>query len=337
MYQTPLMAQLERSANATAGNEDFRIVAGVNRCALETRPNLANTCIECGECLAGCVQGSIFSTRERIQAQISAGRIEHIRVRVRRFDSASRVLEVERDGTIETAGPFDRIYLAAGCPATTDIAIRSLGIKEPAIMADNAVYVFPILYLGAKQRSATDRYLSLTNLIVGLIPRVPDLQFAQVQIYTNFDYMWRYNVPPAFWPFCKAVVRWSRNRLLWGRLYLHGDVSQSYRLSLRDDALHFDYERHANSVVADKLMAALRSALNKDGFYIPPGLQVRQKSNTHYAGTLPYGGSIVPMPSDAQIAPGVFVCDGSVFPNLPAVSPTFTIMANAHRIALESV
>jgi hypothetical protein len=287
--------------------------------------------------LAGCVRGSIFSTGELIQAQVSAGRIEHIRARVRRFDPGSRVIEVEREGTIEKTGPFDRIYLAAGCPSTTEIALRSLGIKEPALMADNAVYVFPIFYVGTKQRPATDRYLSLTNLIVGLIPRAPELQFAQVQIYTNFDYMWRYNVPPALWPFFKATVRWSRSRLLWGRLYLHGDQSQSYRLSLRDDVLHFDYERNANSGVADKLMTALRSALNKDGFYIPPGFQVRQKSNTHYAGTLPYGGGIVPMAPDAQIAPGVFVCDSSVFPSLPAVSPTFTIMANAHRIALESV
>jgi choline dehydrogenase-like flavoprotein len=84
-------------------------------------------------------------------------------------------------------------------------------------------------------------------------------------------------------------------------------------------------------------MSVIRSALNKDGFFVPPGAQIRQKSNTHYAGTLPYGESIVPVTRDAQIAPGIFVCDASVFPKLPAVSLTFTIMANAHRIAIESL
>jgi choline dehydrogenase-like flavoprotein len=31
--------------------------------------------------------------------------------------------------------------------------------------------------------------------------------------------------------------------------------------------------------------------------------------------------------------PGVHLCDSSCFPDAPAVSPTFTIMANAARIA----
>jgi choline dehydrogenase-like flavoprotein len=35
---------------------------------------------------------------------------------------------------------------------------------------------------------------------------------------------------------------------------------------------------------------------------------------------------------DASIKPGVYLCDSSVFPNSPAASPTFTIMANARRI-----
>ena len=337
MHQTPLVSSLERSANAAPLDDNLKIVAGVNRCALETRPNLAATCIQCGECLAGCLRSSIFSAGQSIQAHVSARRIEHVRANVRRFDPDSRVLEIEREGAIDNAGPFDRIYLAAGCPSTTEIVIRSLRVKDATLMADNAVYVFPILYMGAYPKDVTDRYLSLTNLIIGLIPRAPALHFAQVQIYSNFDYMWRYNVPPALWPLIKRVVRWSQGRLLWARLYMHGDLSQSYRLSLRNDALHFEHGRNADTAAAGRLMNALRSTLNRDGFLIPPGLLIRQKANTHYAGTLPYGGSIVPVTPDAQIAPGVFVCDASVFPSLPAVSLTFTIMANAHRIALESL
>lgn len=337
MHQTKLAIALEQTANAAEGNSDFKIAAGVNRCALETRLGRVNTCIACGECLAGCVRNAIFSSRAVVGEHVAAGRAQHVLAKVRRFDPKARTLETADGGTISVHGPFDRIYLAAGCPGTTEIVLRSLGLSRSASMADNAVYVFPILYTGKRVKIADDSYLSLTNSLIGLLPRSPAQQFAQVQVYANFDYMWRYNVPPALWSAVEPIVRWSRGRLLWGRLYMHGDLSQSYRLALRNDALDFEYERSADSRAADSLMALIRTSLNRQGFYVPPVPVIRQKSNTHYACTFPYGGREAPVAADAQIAPNVFICDSSVFPALPAVSLTFTIMANAHRIASESL
>lgn len=337
IHLTALSNKLEHSINSAVAGKEFKVVAGINRCSLETRPDQHNSCIQCGECLAGCVRDSIYSSRQTVARWIACGRIKHVRVKVRRFDSARRSLEIDGPSGAVTAGPFDRIYLAAGCPNTTEITMRSLGLQATAPMADNAVYVFPILYFGARQADADDAHLSLTNLILGLLPQKSELHFAQAQVYTNFDYMWRYNTPPSLWPMLRPLVQWSRSRLFWGRLYMHGEASQSYRVSLHDDKLAFDFAGSADVPAAKSAMGLLRTALNSNGFFVPSAPLVHQKSNTHYAATLPYGGSLVSMPGDAQIAPGIFVTDSSVFPTLPAVSLTFTIMANARRIAMESL
>lgn len=337
MHITPLSAKLEQSINSAPCGTEFKIAAGINRCALETREGMPNSCVRCGECLAGCVRDSIFSSRQPISRLIASSRISYVRARVLRFDPSRRTLELENASGVTTTNGFDRIYLAAGCPNTTEITMRSLDVHETAPMADNAVYVFPILYTGARPADVDDTHLSLTNLIVGLLPQMQGLQFAQAQIYTNFDYMWRYNTPPVLWPLMRPLVKWSRSRLFWGRLYMHGRASQAYRVQLHADKLTFDYARTADIPAAKSIMGLLRATLNRNGFHVPIAPLILQKSNTHYAATLPYGGSTVSVPDDAQIAPGVFLCDSSVFPNLPAVSLTFTIMANARRIAVQSL
>ncbi|MEO7773851.1 MAG: hypothetical protein ABIT36_09320 [Steroidobacteraceae bacterium] len=337
MQTTATVQHLERVVNEHSDvNDPWRVVAGINRCAVETRRKATNHCIACGECLAGCVRDSIFSSRQQFAAQIATGNIRHVKAKVRSIDAAARTLHVLQEEQATETGSFHRIYLAAGCPNSTEIVMRSFGLTRVSAMADNAVYVFPILYLGRGDGSAAN-YLSLTNSILGLLPQQPGLEFAQAQVYTNFDYMWRYNLPPGLWPLARSLVRWSRDRLLWGRLYMPGAASQSYGLEMREDSLQFNYAQAADVAAAKRAMGFVRKTLNHGGFYVPPAPLVHQKSNTHYASTLPYGGTHLDVAADGQIAPGVYLCDSSVFPDLPAVSLTFTIMANAHRTAMESL
>ena len=84
-------------------------------------------------------------------------------------------------------------------------------------------------------------------------------------------------------------------------------------------------------------MASLRRAANHGGFYIPPVAPIGHGTSSHYAGTLPYGDGPLPVSSTGRIAPGVYLADASAFPTLPAISPTYTIMANACRTACESL
>jgi len=82
----------------------------------------------------------------------------------------------------------------------------------------------------------------------------------------------------------------------------------------------------------------VRSCLRRLGCLVPPGmLHVRPMgASVHYAGTVPMtstGAWTTTVDGESREFPGVFFADGSTFPALPAKNLTFTLMANAVRVA----
>ncbi len=320
----------------------WRFMSGVNRCAVETRSDHANSCTYCGECMNGCYRDAIFSSRPPIAADIESGRVSSfVKGRVTDVDLKTRTISFESDGSVLSASGFDRIFLCAGCPATTEIVMRSFDIGGGPVMHDNSVHVFPIIYFGGRPKGTPrqEDYLSLCNLIFGCLP--PDAaneRFAQVQVYPNFDYLWRYNVPTKLWPLVRPFMPTLRHRIFWGRLYLHSDHSQSYVCRIVKDRFELhENTRPESGPLVREIMRGIRRAVGHRGFWIPPVKPIRQKTNSHYVATLPYGGPIIDIPPSGEIAKGVHVCDSTVFPESPAVSLTFTIMANAYRTAADAI
>ena len=299
---------------------------------METRKDRANHCIYCGECLAGCFRDSIYSARFTIRGYLNDPRVKYVKDKVKRINKKTDYLEIETENGIISG--ISKVFLCAGCPHSTEIVMRSMGLNRSLTMADNAVYVFPIFYLGRKLSEDVKSYLSLCNLIFGCIPKSSSEHFAQVQVYPNFDYLWRYNIPANLWPIFRPIVSSLRPHIFWGRLYLHSDYSQAYSLELKNDKLTMDEAKKPEAgELVKKLMSAIRGAVNSHGFYIPPIPPIRQKVNSHYAATLPFNNSKVEVSPLGEVMPGVYLCDSSCFPDSPAVNPGFTIMANALRIA----
>lgn len=331
---THMLYLLDRAVNGNSQGNDFEIFSGLNRCGVETRPERQKTCVYCGECLAGCFRDAIFSTRMKMEGYFKDPRVKQTKGKVARVSKKDNWFEIGTDQG-ERQGGFAKVFLAAGCPATTEIVMRSLEMKESLVMRDNAVYVFPILYLGRRPKEARHKeYLSLCNLIFACVPRAADKHFAQVQIYPNFDYLWRYNTPNSLWRALAPLAGYGRSRLFWARLYLHSDYSQSYDLRLENDQLVMAHrEKPAAEEYVKTLMVSLRRAVNRRGFYLPPMPPVLQKVNSHYAATLPFNGPVLKNSALAEMMPGWHICDSSVFPDSPAINPAFTSMANAYRIA----
>lgn len=319
-------------------NTRFDIISGLNRCGVETREGQSNSCIYCGECMAGCFQGGIFSARQMIKEYLEDPRVGYKQAKVKKVSQQNDSWEVETDDG-QKEGGFTKVFLGAGCPASTEIILRSFNIKDSLIMNDNAVYVFPILYFGKKSKKVdTKSYMSLCNLIIGCLPKEAGDNFAQVQVYPNFDYLWRYNLPPVLWQLFKPLIYLFRARVFWGRLFLHSDHSQAYSVKLENDQLVMDKQKSASYAGRLKqMMFSLKQAVNHQGFYIPPIKPILQKVNSHYTSTLPFGNKVLPVSANGEIAPGLYLCDSSVFPASPAINPGFTIMANACRIADQAV
>jgi len=327
---TAELTRLNQTVNSQKNDKEFKIVSGLNRCGLETRLDHSNHCVYCGECMAGCFKDAIYSSRMTIKKYLQDPRVKYIQARVKKINQKSNSLEIETDQGLEAG--FSRVFLGAGCLHSTEIVIRSLELKQKLFMADNAVYAFPIFYFG-KKLSQDDSYLSLCNLIFGCIPQKENEHFAQVQVYPNFDYLWRYNLSPKLWPIFKKPISFLRPHLFFGRLYLHSDHSQGYSVELKDDQLILDKAKKAESGQRIKtLMSNLRRVVNHQGFYIPPIPPLRQRVNTHYTSTLSFKNDLVKVSSLGEVMPHVYLCDSAVFPDSPAINPGFTIMANAYRI-----
>ena len=105
------------------------------------------------------------------------------------------------------------------------------------------------------------------------------------------------------------------------------------------DALEIEFEptadeRRDNDAAERKILAGLARL----GCHALKRQAMRPGSTVHYAGTLPYSDDDRPftLASDGRLAGTrrVFVADGSGFRHLPGNGLTFTLMANAHRIAL---
>jgi len=333
---TPLTVALTKRINSVRSGRAFRFVVGINRLAVETRPEDPHSCVYCGECMIGCPRRAMYSTVTDIENWRRSGLISRVILgRALAVDGRPHHVIIEMaNGHREALGPFDRVYVCAGCIGTTEFAMRTLGQHEGPRIVDNSVYTFPLVYTGpALSRSYDDQlYFGLSNAVVTAIPLTSAGRSAQLQIYPVFDHLWRYFTPNALWPALEPLGRALRRRILIARIFLHGEYSQAYAMRVdgyQPASLSLAHSGTPLRRVPD-LWREIRHSFNESGFFVPLR-PMMQRTGSHYAASLPLG--VGPVAMDASITPGVYLCDSSTFPTAPAASPTFTIMANARRIA----
>jgi len=333
---TSTIRALAKRINSGHPGTAFLFVAGASRLAVETRAEAPNSCVACGECMIGCPRQAMHSTVTDIDAWRRSGFISRaVFGRALAIEGQPhRVMLETAEGRREIVGPFDRIYVCAGCIGTTELAMRSLGLRDGPRIIDNSAYTFPLIHAGPALSRSHDqhRYLGLTNLLVNAIPLTSAGRSAQMQIYLMFDHLWRYFVPYALWPVMAPLSRALRCRVLLVRIFLHGEYSQTYNVHVDGHQPARLSLAHAGTPLAriPDLWPEVRRSFG-GGFFFLPSKPTRQWTSSHYSASLPLGTGPVAM--DASIKPGVYLCDSTVFPTAPAASPTFTIMANARRIA----
>jgi hypothetical protein len=307
----------------------YHFFSGVNRVAVNTKPDHKNSCVYCGECLLGCFRESIFNSKNRLSEMMTQGVLSLVNERV------VKVHRSENGATISTGTSdyhFDKVFLCAGAVGTAEILLRSFAPQEEVILSDNSICQVPILNFSSHSDELKSKYLSLTQAITvikegeGSSPQ----NIAQMQIYPNFDYLWRSAVPEFLWPLLSPLVEWSRDRLLWGRLYTHGSYGWKYQLSLNSEQeLKINLMQHPVKEVSKKFIKALACQLKGSGYRVVDFKPMFAKTSSHLAIKKP---ASLQIDSLGRIANNIFVCDGAYFEESPATSLTFSIMANSYRI-----
>jgi choline dehydrogenase-like flavoprotein len=322
----------------------------------QARPD-RQSCSYCGRCLWGCPSGAFYTPSITLQQCLKHPNFCYrpgVLVRYFTYDAQRQVTSVvgeSADGARHELA-VDRLILAAGTLSSARIFLESIYratgqlMRLPGLM-DNRQVLVPYLnlrLLGAAYEPASYQYHQVALGLEGDTPK----EYVHGQITTLTTGL----VHPIIdsLPIDLGTgVRFFRNvRAALGivNVNLHDTRRPDNYVTLEagpdsgQTRLVIHYSPTSDEPVRLKrVLSRVRRALWKLGCVIPPGMvHVRPMgSSVHYSGTLPMS----TRPAEFTVSPecrshdfpNLFLADGSTFPFLPAKNLTFTLMANARRVA----
>ena len=321
---------------------------GYGRIAMQT-----SECRKCGMCLLGCPYDLIFNTRQTLDRIGSEPRFTYlsglvVRTVEERRDQVVIKAEDARTGALRELRA-DRCFLAAGVIATTRIVLESLGwVERPVSLINSQHGTLPLLALRATPGVEREELHTLCQIFLEVDDQELSHHNIHCQIYT-YNNLYESSLQKASWGrFARlpGIRGWLLGRLMVALCYLHSDDSGRIQVRLerpggeRLGALVADIKR---SQQADRVMRGLAWKLLRHapelGFAAAaPAVHIDNPGWGHHTGgAFP----MVARPVDGQTDLAgrlsawrrIHLVDASVFPTIPSATITYSVMANAHRIA----
>jgi len=349
---------LSRYASRRASLNARGVYMGRSRVAVLSRDlGERRHCGELGRCLWGCPRGSLYApslTLAQLQRHPNFTYRAGLIVRRALVGSGQEVVGVSAvpaggGGAVELRAR--RVVLAAGALATSQIYLQTLeaqgrsGVVLPGLMdnrhvmmpfvnlrrvgadAQLASYQFHMLALGVDTGSwRTDAHGQVSTLKAAAVH--PIVQALPFDLRTSLRVFRRIRAALGVANLWLPDTRRNDNV---ARLQHDDDDRTRLVLEYGSDGLDLPATRSA--------ISAARGALSALGCIAPAGMTkvLERGSSVHYAGTLPMAHEDREHTTRADGSvrgyDGLFVVDGAGFPWLPAKNLTFTLMANATRIA----
>jgi choline dehydrogenase-like flavoprotein len=343
-------------------NTRLRCWLGRTRIATLSRDRGARkACAKLGRCLWGCPTDSFYTpslTLEELRARPNFRYVPGYRVSHFRFDAASRVTAVVAESVATGAAEefsVETLVLAAGSLCSSKIYLDSLyrdsgRVEKLGGLMDNRQILMPFVNLrqfGRPYEAESYQYHQLGLGIEGPASR----EYVHGQITTLKTALVHPIIQnlPCDMRLASYLVRNLHAALGVVNVNLHDVWRESNFLTIEPDP----QTRQTRLVLfyepSKAELAHLRWAINQVrwalltlGCIVPPRmLHVRPMgASVHYAGTLPMaarpGAHTTDPHGRSHRFENLFIADGATFPFLPAKNITFTLMANAVRIAEEA-
>lgn len=316
------------------------------------RQAVVNECRACGMCLFGCPYRLIYNAASVVENLSKTNEVDYQQGQyVLRFEeNGDRVRLWSRDladGKV-VVHEAKRIFITAGVISTARIVLNSLGkVDEPVLMDDSQHFFLPMVHRWwPRPDPAKEARHTLTQLFVEILDPEVSANTVHFQLYTHNEF-YAADMRQRFGPFAglmrPAIAHLSR-RLIVGQGFLHSQDSAKIEIRLAEAG---DYPRlkikavanEATGPAVDRAIRRMGNVASKVG--LVPLAPLRRigsiGSSYHWGGTFPMRDHPGAMETDSiGRLPGlrrVFLADSSVFPSVPATTISFSIMANAHRIA----
>lgn len=335
--------------NSRAHLSQKEICLSESRLAVQTAKENKPGCIYCGFCMQGCPFGYIYHSAQTLEKLL-----EHPHFNYRGGFFVKKLLESREAITISgfdlhSKHPVDieaaKVYLGAGCLSTTKILLQSLDcFGQEVKLLDSQYFLLPLLRFQASKNISSQPLHTLAQIFMQMRDKKIARQTSFLQFYGyNHFYDEALKIIPGFWGLRKTLLE----HLIVAQGYLPSSVSSFAKVRLE-----FSQKHPGETVLAvqsddsKKVHQTVRRLARKLLHLIPafkaipliPFTQVMPTGRGfHTGGTFPMRNNPGRFESDRMGRPygfrRLYVIDSSVFPSIPAGPITFTIMANAARIA----
>ena len=225
---------------------------------------------------------------------------------------------------------FDKIYVNTGPYHDQKILLASLENTQDSIrVKDSASFTFPIFYKAPLKKNKVD--FGLTNYVFSIKDK--DVTLGHAQIYPPINHINKSILPDFLWSKLDFIENISINRLLWVRCYLNDEYSQIKEF--HNEEFHNNHQ--INNLKKDKLKKIQKKIFEivkkniQSKNLLPINFFIESKTSSHYSGDINHIKKNILKQSDNNYKKKIFFNDSLFWKNLPADSPTFTIMANALR------
>jgi len=221
---------------------------------------------------------------------------------------------------------------------------RSGSVHELSGLMDNRQVMIPFINLGMLGGSVSTHTYQFHQIALGI-----DRGSADEYVHGQITTLKSASIHPIIQNFpldlasSRAVFRMIHAALGVANVWLSDRRSPKNLITIhprqgtQETDLSIRYEKNDADAVTDTIRT-MRKALRSLGCEVPPGMLkiLPNGSSVHYAGTIPMNKQSA-FSCDSQCRStefrNLFIADGSTFPSLPAKNLTFTLMANAIRVA----